>query len=79
MFFDVYLKVVAKNTLGVLNTISNKIAENKIDITFLSLDKNQKNLDVIQPHTLSTYLLYKHEITINKIVVTTNESNTLVL
>ena len=44
-FYNATFKVVAKNTLGVLNTISNKIAENKIDITFLSIDKNHKGED----------------------------------
>ena len=45
-FYNANFKVIAKNTSGVLNAISNKIADNKIDISFINGDVN-KNGDAI--------------------------------
>ena len=45
--YDASFKVYAKNTVGVLASITNKIAENKIDITFVAMDKNNKKEDAI--------------------------------
>jgi len=45
--YDTSFKVFAKNTTGVVATISNKIAENKIDITYISMDKSNKSEDTI--------------------------------
>ena len=45
--YDASFKVYAKNTVGVLASVTNKIAENKVDITFVTMDKNNKNEDSI--------------------------------
>ena len=45
--YDVSFKVYAKNTVGVLASITNKIAENKLDITYVSTDRNNRREDVI--------------------------------
>ena len=45
--YDATFKVYAKNTVGVLALITNKIAENKIDITYVNTDKNNKKEDTI--------------------------------
>jgi len=45
--YDASFKVIAKNTTGVFTTISNKIAENKIDITYMLMDKNAKTDQVL--------------------------------
>ncbi len=45
--YDATFKVYAKNTMGVLASVTNKIAENKIDITYVNMDKNNKKEDTI--------------------------------
>jgi len=45
--YDASFKVFAKNTVGVLASITNKIAENKVDITFVNSEKNNKKEDTI--------------------------------
>ena len=45
--YEASFKVFAKNTAGVLNTISNKIAENKIDISYIAFDKKSKSEDAL--------------------------------
>jgi len=45
--YDANFKVYAKNTVGVIASITNKIAENKIDITFVNTDKNNRKEDAI--------------------------------
>ena len=45
--YDASFKVYAKNTVGVLAEVSNKIAENKIDITYVNMDKNNRKEDSI--------------------------------
>ena len=45
--YDANFKIYAKNTMGVLASITNKIAENKLDITYVATDKNNKKEDVI--------------------------------
>ncbi len=45
--YNASFKVVAQNANGVLNSISNKISENKIDISFLTMDRNSKNEQVV--------------------------------
>lgn len=46
-WYDTGIKIVAKNTVGVLNTISNKIAENKVDITYMAIDKSNKGTETL--------------------------------
>jgi len=45
--YDANFKVYAKNTVSVFASVTNKIAENKIDITYVNMDKNNKKEDTI--------------------------------
>lgn len=45
--YDASFKVVAKNSSGIINIVSTKIAENNIDITFITTEKAKENEDVI--------------------------------
>lgn len=45
--YNASIKIVAKNTIGIANVVSNRIAENKVDITFIDMDKSAKSEDVL--------------------------------
>ena len=45
--YNASFKIVAKNSTGVLNNISNKIAENKIELSHLVMDKNSRSEQVL--------------------------------
>lgn len=45
--YDASFKVVAKNTVGVLNSISSRIADNNVNITFISTEKAKNAEDTI--------------------------------
>lgn len=45
--YDASFKVIAKNTMGVINSVSAKIAENNIDIMYITTEKAKENEDII--------------------------------
>ena len=45
--YDASFKVIAKNTSGVINAVSTKIAENNIDITYITTEKAKETEDIV--------------------------------
>lgn len=45
--YDATIKIIVKNSVGVLSVVSGKIAESKIDINYISTDKTKNTEDVV--------------------------------
>lgn len=45
--YDASFKIIAKNTAGIINIVSTKVAENNIDITFITTEKAKDSEDIV--------------------------------
>lgn len=45
--YDASFKIIAKNSSGIINAVSTKIAENNIDITFITTEKAKESEDIV--------------------------------